>query len=230
MKSKSATRTADATSIVIGQAAVHRVVSELLFRAVPVSLPCVDDRGVDVYAGPVRIQVKAAHLRYNSAYPQGAYWFKLIHGPVVTGNNNIRHRGPRQFSNQCDFVVLMGIDEQRFWVVPAHVLDSVTVVSLALGPQGFYKRSEFAEAKSLRDQGLTQQEIADRLGISQVAVSYQLRGGRKTLPKKTKSGLVREHEGRWELITDALATLREANHIVSDPTAAVTAPDKLPAR
>lgn len=180
------------------------------------ALPCVDDHGVDLYAGPIRVQVKSAYLRYNKVYPQGAYWVKLTHGSIVTGNNTIRKRGGRQFSHQCDFVVFMGVDEQRFWIVPAAFLDRTTLVTLALGPEGFYKRGDFKEAKELRAQGLTQQEIGDRLGISQVAVSYQLRGGNKTLPKRTMSGIVREHENKWDLITGALATLNEANLAVAD--------------
>ena len=207
-----------------GQAAVLRVASELLFRGVRVALPCVDDHGVDLYAGSVRVQVKSAYLRFNKQYPQGAYWVKLTHGAIVTGNNTIKKRGGRQFSHQCDFVVFMGVDQQRFWIVPAAMLDRSTLVTLSLGPEGFYKREAFDAAKQLRAQGLTQQEIGDRLGISQVAVSYQLRGGRETLPKRTMSGQVRELENRWDLITGALATLREANDVVSSAAVAAAVP------
>jgi len=108
-----------------GQAAVYRVASELLLREIPVALPVVDDRGVDIIALPsVRIQVKSAYLRHHHrVYPQGAYWFKFVQGPIVSGNHTIKRRGPRRFSAQCDFVVLVGIDQGRFWIVPAYVLD-----------------------------------------------------------------------------------------------------------
>lgn len=219
----------DATSPGLGQAAVYRVASELLFRGLRPYFPCVDDHGVDLSVGPVRLQVKSAHLAYGRGYKQGAYWFKLVHGPIVTGSKNVKVRGPRQFSQQCDFVVLMGIDEQRFWIVPAHILDSATLVTLCLGPEGFYKRDSFDEAKKLRAQGLTQQEIGDRLGISQVAVSYQLRGGRAALPKRTRSGQVRECEGKWDLIGGALATLNEANKIASEIPTTVESKESLSA-
>ena len=111
----------------------------------------------------------------------------------------------------------MGIDQARFWIVPAALLDRTTLVTLNLGPEGFHKRDDFIDAHKLHEQGLTQQEIADRLGITQVAVSYQLGGGRKRKPKKTMSSQVRELENRWDLITGALATLREANSIVTQP-------------
>jgi hypothetical protein len=198
-----------------GQAAVYRVVSELILRGFNVALPCVDDHGVDIYADGIRIQVKSAYSRFNHVYTQGAYWFKLTHGAIVTGGNTIRKRGGRQFSAQCDFVIFMGIDEQRFWIVPAAMLDRTTLVTLFLGPDGFHKRQDFEEAKRLSAEGLTQQEIGDRLGISQVAVSYQLRGGRKEKPKATMSSRVRELENRWDLITTALATPREVTRILA---------------
>ena len=184
-----------------------------MFRGARVAMPCVDDHGVDLYAMPsVRIQVKSAYLRYHHrVYPQGAYWFKLWQCPTIKAGA-VHRRGARQFSDQCDFLVLMGIDQQRFWVVPAAMLDGVGGVTV--GPDGFFKRGDFEEAKRLKAAGLTQQEIGDRLGISQVAVSYQLRGGRTKKPQH-KTALVRDHENRWDLITGAVATLREANQAVT---------------
>jgi len=112
-------------SVLQGQAAVYRVAAELMFRGVRVAMPCCDDRGVDLIALPsVRVQVKSTYLRHHHrVYPQGAYWFKFTHGPVVSGNHTIRKRGVRQFSAECDFVVLVGIDQGRFWIVPAVILD-----------------------------------------------------------------------------------------------------------
>lgn len=200
-----------------GQAAVHRVVSELIFRGMTVAMPCVDDHGVDIYAGSLRIQVKSAYYRKDKTYPTGAYWFKLTHGSIVTGNNTIRKRGGRQFSAQCDFVVFMGIDEQRFWIVPAAMLDRSTLVTLRLGPDGFHKRGEYEETKKLRAEGFTLDAIADKLGISQVAVSYRLRGGNAKQPKATMSSRVRELENKWELITGAAEMMTEANAAVAAP-------------
>lgn len=189
-----------------------------MFRGVRVSLPCADDHGVDLYAGSVRVQVKSAYFRKDKVYPTGAYWFKLTHGAIVTGNNTIRKRGGRQFSAQCDFVVFMGIDEQRFWVVPSALLDRSTLVTLMLGPEGFHKRGEFRETKDLRAQGFTLDAIAEQLGISQVAVSYRLRGGDAKKPRETMSSRVRALENRWDLITGAVDTLTEANALVQPQT------------
>lgn len=141
-----------------GQAAVHRVVSELMFRGMRTALPCVDDRGVDILVLPsIRIQVKSAYLRHNvRVYPQGAYWFKFVHGAIVTGNNTIKRRGPRQFSEECDFVILHGIDQGRFWIVPAHVLDGKTLC--VVGPDAVgsdvprsVKTGRFALVRQIRE-------------------------------------------------------------------------------
>lgn len=127
-------RPVDVSSVMQGQAAVYRVASELMLRGWPVAVPCVDDRGVDLVVLPsVRVQVKSAYLRHHHrVYPQGAYWFKFVQGPIVTGGNTIRKRGPRQFSAECDFVILVGIDQGRFWIVPAPLLDGRSMC--AVGP------------------------------------------------------------------------------------------------
>lgn len=100
-----------------------------MFRGMRTALPCVDDRGVDIIVLPsIRVQVKSAYLRHHHrVYPQGAYWFKFVHGSIVIGNNRIKKRGPRRFSDECDFVILHGIDQGRFWIVPAHILDGKTL-------------------------------------------------------------------------------------------------------
>jgi hypothetical protein len=187
-------------SLLIGQAGVWRVASELAVRGVLPMMPGVDI-GADLYAvNGCRIQVKTAKLRKNSAYPEGAYWFKFWQANVLAGNNTIRKRGARDYSLCTDVMVLWGRDEDRFWVFPSALVASTQC--LTLGPKGFYQRSDFAEAKRLREEGLSQREIADILGITQEAVSYQLRGGRTAQPKETMSAKARKHEGRWDLIVD----------------------------
>lgn len=159
------------------------------------------DIGADLYAvNGCRIQVKTAKLRKNSAYPEGAYWFKFWQSNVLAGNNTIRKRGARDYSLCTDMMVLWGRDEDRFWVFPSALIASTQC--LTLGPKGFYQREEFSEAKRLREQGLTQQEIGAQLGISQAAVSYQLRGGRTKQPTQTTAAKARSFEGRWDLIVD----------------------------
>src|SRR6266446_8977274 len=87
-----------------GQAGVWRVSSELALRGLNPHFPGVD-HGYDLtVGGGLRLQVKSAHLSFRKPYPQGAYWFKLGHGPVVSGYNTIKRRGARIFSEKCEFV------------------------------------------------------------------------------------------------------------------------------
>lgn len=192
-------------SLLVGQAGVWRVASMLALRGTNPHFPGVD-HGYDLVTDRgCRIQVKAASLRKNSAYPDGAYWFKFWQATILSGMSNVRERGAKDYSECSDVVVLWGIDEDRFWLLPSSVLAKTQC--LTVGPKGFYQRDEFAEAKKLRAEGLSQQEIGDRLGISQAAVSYQLRGGRKTLPTETMSAKARANENRWEIITDFVSTV-----------------------
>lgn len=207
--------------LLTGQAGVWQVASQLALRGLNPYFPGVD-LGCDLLVeGRIRLQVKAASLRkHERVYPEGAYHFKFWQAAIVTGSNTIRRRGQRDYSTCVDYVVLWGVDENRFWIVPASLLAHTS--GIVVGPRGFYQRQDFAEARTLRAAGLSQQEIADRLGISQVAVSYQLRGGRTKQPKRTVAAQVRELENRWDLIMGALATLTEAN--------AVAGPAPAPAR
>lgn len=186
--------------LLVGQAGVWRVAAQLALLGVNPAFPGVD-HGYDLSAeGVCRIQVKSAKLRANSVYPKGAYWFKFWQANTLSGSTNIKRRGARDYSKCSDIVVLWGRDEDRFWVFPSKMLSQTQC--LTVGPKGFYQRDEFSEAKKLAAEGLTQQEIGERLGITQAAVSYQLRGGRSRKPAQTLSAKAREHEGRWDLIVD----------------------------
>ncbi len=200
--------------LLTGQAGVWQVASQLALRGLNPYFPGVD-LGCDLLVeGRIRLQVKAASLRKHArVYPDGAYHFKFWQAAIVTGAKNIRRRGQRDYSAVADFIVLWGVDENRFWIVPASLLARTS--GLVVGPRGFYQRQDFAEAKTLRAAGLSQQEIATRLGISQVAVSYQLRGGRVKQPKQTVAAQVRGLEDRWDLIPGALGLVHELKAIAS---------------
>lgn len=186
------------SSLLIGQAGVWRVASELAVRGCVPLFPGIDV-GADLHTtNNCRVQVKTAKLRINSVYPKGAYWFKFWQSSILSGNNTIRKRGARNYSLCADVVVLWGRDEDRFWIFPSQILAATQC--LTVGPKGFYQRDDFTEAKRLRAEGLSQQEIGDRLGITQAAVSYQLRGGRTKQPKETLSSKARQYEDRWDLI------------------------------
>lgn len=114
-----------------GQAGVYRVASELLLRGYTPCLPIVDIGADLMLQEGLRIQVKTASLRKSKPYPNGAYWFKL--GRTERVKNTQIFRTGRIFSEECDFVVLFGIDESRFWVVPTNLMDNHQCV--VVGPK-----------------------------------------------------------------------------------------------
>jgi hypothetical protein len=198
----------------VGQAGVYRVAAELLLRGLNPRFPSVDC-GADIEVdGGVRIQVKMAHLRYNAkTYPQGAYWFKFHRNPIVTGSANIRKRGPRVFSEECDFVVLHGAEQLRYWIVPASILDNCSLV--VVGPEVAWVDANIQAIEELKRAGLTQDEIAAKLGLTQITISRRLRGFYIT-PKRFISQKVRECESQWGQITDMVRTLTESPATIHD--------------
>lgn len=202
------------TSIAQGQAAVYRVISELMFRGFRVSVPCADDHGVDLTVEHlIRVQVKSAHLGYRpTCYQQGAYWFKLGHGVSAMGKNRTRSRGTRQFSAECEFVVLFGIEEQRFWIVPAPKLDNHHLV--VVGPDVGYRQIDLDDVKRLQANGRTITEVAQELGVGRETIVRRKRG-EYVESRHTISSQARECEGRWDLIEELLGTLQEANRLVA---------------
>jgi hypothetical protein len=193
-------------------AGVWRVAAELALRGIHPHFPGVD-YGYDLIVdGGVRIQVKCAHLsmRKGQAYKGGAYWFKLAKQPIVVGTNSIKKRLRQVFSEKNDFVVLWGIEQDRFWVVPAATLDNHQLV--VVGPDVAYKRLDQERIVALYESGHTQQEIADMMGVHQYTISERLRG-KWVVPKRAISEQVRNCENRWDLIEGCIQSLTEAESI-----------------
>ena len=129
--------------MMIGQAGVYRVMSELLLRGHVPSVPCVDT-GVDIALdNGLRMQVKSVTMRPHPGYPEGAYCFS------VKENNHGSKK--RDWTKVVDFLVYWGINENRFFVIPAAdatqnfwirpknaapVIDSYRVRNLRNNPKG----------------------------------------------------------------------------------------------
>jgi len=109
-----------------GQAGVYRIASLLCMRGLNPYFPAVDV-GADLIVDSCKIQVKCAHLRLNSVYPNGAYWFKLSFPTVKQGKRVWKNRA---FSDSCDFVVFWGIEHDKFWIVPSSKLDTKQCLTL----------------------------------------------------------------------------------------------------
>jgi hypothetical protein len=129
------------SSILTGKAGEYAVASQLLTRGMNLFLPC-SDTGVDLMAeNGCRVQVKSAHLRCSPSvikhYTEGVYTF---HFPkrkyLATSKGEVRERINRKFSDYCDVVVLWGIEQNRFWVVSADLLDGIQCIALGHNRKG----------------------------------------------------------------------------------------------
>lgn len=117
----------------IGQAGVYRVAAELLLRGVSVYFPALDRVGVDlVTEHGIRLQVKSARLRVRAKLStRPAYYLHL--GWAQQGAEHKPVRRARLYSEEVNYFVIWGIDEDRFWIVPAHVFDGRYCLMLYAG-------------------------------------------------------------------------------------------------
>jgi len=176
------------------------VASQLILRGFTPYFPAHDDHGVDILLKEgTRIQVKCSHLAKRHPYPQGAYYFKLQKGPIVTGHRNIRYRPVQLFSKECDIVILWGIEENRFWVVPATLLDNRP--NIVVGPETMHKALDMENINMMAKDGFTQEQIAEKLGVQQMTISRRLRG-QFVQAKRTNSSRARACEDAWHLIQE----------------------------
>lgn len=179
--------------MMIGQAMVYRVASELLLRGHVPYFPSVDS-GVDILVdNGLRLQVKARTLYMgHPQYVSGAY-------PFSTKENCRKGKWAnrkRDWSKVCDFIIYVGIDEMRYFVVPATRHNE----SFWIRPKESTKYCVSVEAmKTLRDKGMTYKAIAEELGVTDMTVIRNLRK-----PSKLNSSGGNRHlasfEDRWDLL------------------------------
>ena len=181
-----------------GVAGEYRVAAELALRGIMPNFPG-RDFGYDLMIeGGVRVQVKSAKMRRDKNYPLGAYWFRFRKSTGM-GHGITRSVGGRKFSEECDFVVLWGIETNRFWIVPAEKLDGVQCLVLGqLGPT--QAPVDFNKINDLRWEGNNIHEIAKELDvhIETVRNYFNRKTGVKNNERMSKH--VRQYENRWDLL------------------------------
>jgi len=214
-------------SIKTGAAGVFRIMSELILRGYSPYLPGADDHGVDIMLSDgTRIQVKTAHLsdekrsyKYRGEVqisPSRLYHFNFGTRSGYRKNLPITTlRREKRCSEEIDFMILFGIEESRFWVIPSFLLDgSMGVVlkgQLELGPAPLPSREKVRE---LAAQGKGLEEIATELGVCPVTVwNYKNKDGQRGSFIRS----VRMCENRWDFLAspptsrdDALARIESA--------------------
>lgn len=168
----------------------------LALRGQQVHFPGVD-HGYDLLMNHgVRVQVKSAMLK-DTYYASCSYNFHLRKCAYARSNKNIMPARTRTFSEECDFVVLWGVDEDRFWVAPANLLDGVHFLTVA--PKIWRKNVDIEEIRRMAADGKTHEEIARHFSCSRTTISRRLQG-QFTDVKFQRCITVRNNENRWDLI------------------------------
>ena len=200
-----------------GRAAEYMVAAHLLLRGANVKWPSVDE-GYDL-EGPrgCRIQVKSTHLRTTPSvldtYPEGVYSFGLVRRDNYSPKRR-RASATIKFSDTCDIVVFWGIEQNRFWVAPAHLVDGVYGVYLGVTSDRAFEK-DIPQMREMLKLGYTQKEIGKTYGIGASAVSVRLSRAGKPMHQDTASYRVRQCENAWEHILNFGA---EISTPISDST------------
>ena len=184
-----------------GQAGVYTVAAQLLLRGIDPSFPAVDI-GYDLIAdGNIKVQVKSAHLGFKNAFKTtkagAGYAFKLATRAVVS-KHVVQKRVSRIFSQECDFVVLWGIEENRFWIVPAQLLDGK--VAVYVGPKCSWVSTDFLALKEAKLSGKTYREIAKENNINLATAYNTINGKREQGERAAFTQELRSYEDRWDLL------------------------------
>ena len=189
-----------------GEAAVKQVEAELLFQGYDVYLPSVDDHGVDlaVIKGNtvVRLQVKSSTLRQYARVPAPSYGFTLVSTYKTVGGEV--KRTIRPIGSQCDFVVLYGLDDNLYWIVPSGWLDKVKALTISSSPKS--KDVNWDEIFHEYSQGSTFRALSQKYGPSAAAICNRVNSKLKN-EDGTLIHRIRKCENRWDLIAKFFESL-----------------------
>jgi hypothetical protein len=183
-----------------GRAGEYAVAAQILLRDMAILWPAVD-MGCDLMAeNGCRIQVKCAHF-YN--HPDGArYHFPLPKTRRLPNTDKTTKLVTRKtFAEICDYVVFWGIEQNRFWVVPAAVADSCTGVDLGIESSQRRFVGSVADMREMKALGYSNYKISKHYGIQQCSVKQFLDSGKDIIDETTVSRM-RACEGRWDFILE----------------------------
>jgi hypothetical protein len=184
----------------MGKAGEYAVASQLLIRELSVAWPAVDE-GFDLQArNGCRIQVKSSHIDGQTRRGHKYYWFPLGKTKRVILKSKIERIACAKVSDCCDVVVFWGIEENRFWVVPAELCDTKTAFILGCPDTKRF----FGSIQAMRDMvklGYTHQEISDETGMQRSNVTKYINSGVMEI-KRTGDSTARACENAWHYILD----------------------------
>jgi len=196
-------------TVMTGKAGEYAVAAQLMLRGATPCFPAVDT-GVDlVTTEGCRIQVKSVHLCttpatvrkntegvYRFSFPQHIFRNSSTRGPV----KSVRRDKP-QFAEYCDVVALWGIDHNRFWIVPAKLLDKLQGIDLGPDNERAFSK-DVPEMRSMVDLGYTHEEIGKHFSISPAAVCVRLKRAGTKVFISSRTAAIRACENSWEYITN----------------------------
>ena len=187
-----------------GRAGEHAVATQLLLREMVVFWPDVD-RGCDLMTEDgCRLQVKSAHIYQHKNGPR--YTFPLPKNRRVANSSTTVKFIPRKsFVESCDFVVFWGIEENRFWIVPAALADSCTGVELGYEPKLRRFKGSVSDMREMLSLGYNRSQVAKHYGIAQTSLQQFLDSGKDSIDE-TVASQIRACEGRWESILNFISS------------------------
>ena len=192
--------------MLVGKAGEHSVAAQLMVRGVNVCFPAVDD-GVDLITeNGCRIQVKSSHLAITpkmiALRGEGCYSFPIPKMKrIAMSDSKSRLRPMPKISEVVDVIVLWGIDQNRFWILPSKMGDEVSL--FALGRENPVRYVGSPEAlREMVSLGYTHEQIAAQYGISRSRVTVILNHPETCATKPSVASLARECENAWERILD----------------------------
>ena len=206
-----------------GKGGEHIVAGQIMLRGLNVYFPAADQGADLIVENGCRIQVKTSHLRVTAsvakAWKDGVYSF---HFPkrryMATAAGETKLRRYHKFSDRCDVVVLYGIEQARYWIVPASDLDNRQAAF-------FGKRSHIAfdanteDIKRFREEGYSTYEIAKKIGLSQSAVWERLHDDGLDRYRRQYTTDLRTCENAWYYILDFGKTLNSESTSEPKPAA-----------
>lgn len=185
-------------SALTGRAGEYAVASQLLLREVRVAWPAVDE-GFDLSTiEGCRIQVKSSHLYMAKDSPR--YFFPLPKNRRMPNSDKTTKLVARKpFVEACDFVIFWGIEQNRFWIVPATLCDDCTGVELGYEPSLRRFKGSVADMKEMLGLGYSKYQVAKHYGIARTSLQQFLDSG-KDIINETVVSQMRACESRWDFI------------------------------
>jgi hypothetical protein len=187
----------------LGKAGEHLVASEMLVRGIVPAWPSLDEGCDLLLSNGCRIQVKTSRTRGRSPRThENTYTFHFKHRSFIAhSSERIVEKPKRKLSEYCDFVVLVGWDQKRFWIIPSKLLNEVHCVYAGASTERDFEK-DIPDMLEMAKLGYSQKEIGKHYGINQSSVYERLSKAGVPKAKKKYVGSYRMCENRWDYILE----------------------------